>query len=64
MNCRQRLEGYLRENGAPFEVQHHARAISAQEVAATEHVPGKMFANCQLPPHSLCQPDERVALHY
>jgi len=24
--------------------QHHARAIAAQEVAATEHVPGKMFA--------------------
>lgn len=44
MNCRQRLEGYLRENGAPFEVQHHVRAITAQEVAATEHVPGKMFA--------------------
>jgi Ala-tRNA(Pro) deacylase len=38
------LESYLRENGATFEVQHHARAITAQEVAATEHVPGKMFA--------------------
>jgi Ala-tRNA(Pro) deacylase len=38
------LEGYLRENGATFEVQYHARAITAQEVAATEHVPGKMFA--------------------
>jgi Ala-tRNA(Pro) deacylase len=44
VSCRQRLEGYLRENGAPFEVQHHARAITAQEVAATEHIPGKMFA--------------------
>jgi Ala-tRNA(Pro) deacylase len=44
VSCRQRLEGYLRENGAPFEVQHHARAITAQEVAATEHVPGRMFA--------------------
>jgi Ala-tRNA(Pro) deacylase len=44
VSCRQRLEGYLRENGAPFEVQHHARAITAQEVAATEHTPGKMFA--------------------
>jgi len=38
------LEDYLRENGATFEVQHHARAITAQEVAATEHVPGMMFA--------------------
>jgi Ala-tRNA(Pro) deacylase len=44
MSCRQRLEDYLRENGARFEVQHHARAITAQEVAATEHVPGRMFA--------------------
>lgn len=44
MSCRQRLESYLRENGAPFEVRHHARAITAQEVAATEHVAGKMFA--------------------
>jgi Ala-tRNA(Pro) deacylase len=44
VSCRQRLEDYLRENGATFEVQHHARAITAQEVAATEHVPGMMFA--------------------
>jgi Ala-tRNA(Pro) deacylase len=38
------LKEYLRENGVPFEVQHHPRAITAQEVAATEHVPGKMLA--------------------
>jgi Ala-tRNA(Pro) deacylase len=38
------LEGYLRENGVPYQSQHHARAITAQEVAAAEHVPGKMFA--------------------
>lgn len=44
MDCKERLEGYLRENGVPFEVQHHPRAVTAQEVAATEHVPGKMFA--------------------
>jgi Ala-tRNA(Pro) deacylase len=44
MECRDRLEGYLRENGVSFEVQHHPRAVTAQEVAATEHVPGKMFA--------------------
>lgn len=44
MKCKQRLEDYLRENKIPFEVQHHARAITAQEVAATEHVSGKMFA--------------------
>ena len=44
MNCRQRLEDYLRENAIPYQSQHHAMAITAQEVAATEHVPGKMFA--------------------
>ena len=44
MECRDRLEDYLRENGVPFEVQHHPRTITAQEVAATEHVPGMMLA--------------------
>lgn len=44
MECRNRLEDYLRENGVPFEVQHHPKAITAQEVAAAEHVPGKMLA--------------------
>jgi Ala-tRNA(Pro) deacylase len=44
MECRDRLEDYLRENEVSFEVQHHPRAVTAQEVAATEHVPGKMFA--------------------
>ena len=43
MECKDRLEDYLRENGVPFEVQHHPRAITTQEVAATEHVPGKML---------------------
>jgi Ala-tRNA(Pro) deacylase len=44
MGCRDRLEDYLRENGVPFEVQHHPMAFTAQEVAAAEHVPGKMLA--------------------
>ena len=44
MECRDRLEDYLRENGVPFEVQHHPRTITAQEVAATERVPRKMVA--------------------
>ena len=43
MDCKDRLENYLRENGVPFEVQHHPRVITAQEVAATEHVPGEML---------------------
>lgn len=44
MSCKQRLEDYLRERGVPYTTHHHARAITAQEVAAAEHVPGKMFA--------------------
>lgn len=40
MSCKDRLEEYLRENGVPFQVQHHARVFTAQEVAAAEHIPG------------------------
>jgi Ala-tRNA(Pro) deacylase len=44
VECKDRLEGYLRENRVSFEAQHHPRAVAAQEVAASEHVPGKMLA--------------------
>lgn len=44
MNCKERLEAYLRENAVSYQSQHHVRAITSQEVAATEHIPGKMFA--------------------
>ena len=44
MECRDRLENYLRENRVPFEEQRHPRVVSAQEVAASEHVPGRMLA--------------------
>ena len=44
MECRDRLENYLRNNRVPFEEQHHPRVVSAQEVAASEHVPGRMLA--------------------
>ena len=44
MNCMERLQAYLRENKVPFEIQHHPIAYSAQEVAASEHVPGKALA--------------------
>jgi Ala-tRNA(Pro) deacylase len=44
VECKDRLEGYLRENRVPFEAQEHPRAVTAQEVAASEHVPGKMLA--------------------
>ncbi|OGO51342.1 MAG: hypothetical protein A2148_10585 [Chloroflexi bacterium RBG_16_68_14] len=43
MQGKQRLETYLREHKVPFQTQHHAQVFTAQEVAGSEHVPGKMF---------------------
>ena len=42
MNCKDRLESYLRDNQVSFETHHHPTAFTAQEVAASEHTPGKM----------------------
>jgi Ala-tRNA(Pro) deacylase len=44
MDCKERLEGYFREHGVSFEFQQHRPAYTAQRVAASEHVPGRMFA--------------------
>jgi Ala-tRNA(Pro) deacylase len=44
MRGRERLEAYLREHGVRYEITPHAEAYTAQEVAATEHVPGRQFA--------------------
>ena len=44
MECRERLEQYLRENGVPFEVMTHRRAYTMPEVAAALHVRGKQVA--------------------
>jgi Ala-tRNA(Pro) deacylase len=44
MDGRERLENHLRENGVAFEVQEHPTAYTAQKIAASEHVPGRMFA--------------------
>src|SRR3970040_1726872 len=44
MGCREDLEAYLRENKVPYQSQHHAVAYTAQEVAASEHIPGRMLA--------------------
>jgi Ala-tRNA(Pro) deacylase len=43
MQCKDRLETFLRDNAVPFQVQHHPLAYTAQEVAASEHIPGKMM---------------------
>jgi Ala-tRNA(Pro) deacylase len=42
MDCKDTLESYLREDQVPFETHHHPTAFTAQEVAASEHTPGKM----------------------
>jgi len=44
MQGKERLETYLRESKVPFQTQHHPQAFTAQEIAASEHVPGKMLA--------------------
>ncbi len=42
MDCKDKLESYLRDNQVSFETHHHPTAFTAQEVAASEHTPGKM----------------------
>lgn len=44
MQCKERLESYLNEQHVPFQVQQHAIAYTAQDVAASEHIPGKLVA--------------------
>ena len=44
MQCKERLEVYLREHQVPYMLQHHAQAFTAQKIAESEHIPGKMVA--------------------
>src|SRR2546422_11514528 len=44
MDCKETLENYLRESRVAYQVQHHPRAVTAQEVAASEHISGKLLA--------------------
>lgn len=44
MNCRERLEAYLQENRVRYEVQQHPAAYTAQQIAAAEHISGKLIA--------------------
>lgn len=39
-----KVEELLRANGIPFQVHHHPVAYTAQEVAAVEHIPGRLVA--------------------
>ena len=43
MEGKQRLEAFVRDNKIEFQVHHHPEAFTAQELAATEHLPGRMI---------------------
>lgn len=44
MTCKERLEHCLRDADVPYAFEHHRTVFTAQEVAQTEHIPGKMMA--------------------
>lgn len=44
MTCLDRLEAYLRAHQVSFQTQRHYRAATAQQVAASQHVPGQLMA--------------------
>jgi Ala-tRNA(Pro) deacylase len=44
MDCKAKLESYLRENHVPYQTQHHDLAYTAQQVASSEHVSGRFVA--------------------
>jgi Ala-tRNA(Pro) deacylase len=44
MACNEKLDSYLREQSMPFQQQQHSIAFTAQEVAASEHLPGDIVA--------------------
>ena len=44
MSCVRRLSEFLDSHAAKYVIVHHARAITAQEIAASLHVPGREMA--------------------
>ena len=44
MTGKEKLEAFLREHQAPFQMQRHRVAYTAQDVAASEHIPTQMMA--------------------
>jgi Ala-tRNA(Pro) deacylase len=44
MTCKERLETYLRDNKVAYQLQHHPLAYTAQGVAESEHIPGRLVA--------------------
>jgi Ala-tRNA(Pro) deacylase len=48
MTGSKRFAAYLREHGVPFSIEDHRLVFTAQEVAAEEHVSGKIVAKAVL----------------
>jgi len=44
MTCKGRLEEYLDAEHVPYDVHPHRAAYGAQQVAESEHIPGKLVA--------------------
>ena len=44
MPCKEKLEDWLRQQQIPFQEQQHTIAYTAQDVAASEHISGKLVA--------------------
>jgi len=44
MNCKERMQAYLNENGVPFQIKRHSTAYTMPEVAAALHESGKHVA--------------------
>ena len=44
MTILKKLKDYLEKNRVSYEVGYHARVYTAQEIAASQHVPGKEMA--------------------
>jgi Ala-tRNA(Pro) deacylase len=55
--CRVRLEAYFIQNNVPFAEQSHPTAFTAQEVAASDHVSGKILAKVVM-----VKADERLVM--
>jgi Ala-tRNA(Pro) deacylase len=41
MQCQEQLERYLRQEQVEYQIQHHAVAFTAQQIAESEHISGK-----------------------
>ena len=75
MDCKERMEAYLNENGVPYEVKQHSTAYTMPEVAAALHesgnhvakvvmvAAGEQMAMCVVPsPYRLSMPKVRQML--